>query len=120
MVQPDYHFQLFHYFKGRLTQEVLIQAGVYTADDPRLMGLETYFVENELGAFVGEDIPVTIEPLPQDVETPAGMTHAEAQDRLGFTTSPTAFVDPSVLQVEDDEPFADGGAVLVSRRKRRN
>jgi hypothetical protein len=112
------HFQLFHEFQGRLTQERLILAGVYEVDDPRLRGLESYFAENELGAYVGEDVPLSIEPLRQDIEKPVSMSLDEAQKRLGVTFAESALVDPNSVDLneapepeeesEDDQPQYKG------------
>lgn len=78
--------QLLHDFAGRLTGEKRIFPGVYDADDPTIMGLAEYLVQN--GHAVWVDAPPAPVVLPDT-----------ATDSMVEFTTATALID--------DEPEAE-------------
>lgn len=81
--------QLKRAFSGRLTNEAWIQAGVYAPDDPALMGLAEYLVENGHAVIVGGDVEA-VEPTPEAAQSEAD----QAPDSETVITMPSAVESP--------------------------
>lgn len=98
---------LAHEFRGRITQEQPIPAGVYDSEDPHLSGLGEYLLDNGLAVY-------TDKPVPESETNPILEDHQERirkeHERLtGRVLAETALIDPAVLEAEtaDDLPVED-------------
>jgi hypothetical protein len=95
------HIRLARYFRGRLTQEKLIPAGVYDEEDPRLMGLAEYLLETEHAVIVDDGLPMGIDEPKPDTESKAGfLTHEEVLALRGQSSFPDEDLPESSPEVE--------------------
>lgn len=78
-------------YAGRRTNEVRIAAGNYQDDDPILMGLAAYLVENGHARYLepGEMLPIVPAKAPDSEPVKGFLTHAETLARLGYAPEVT-------------------------------
>lgn len=93
------HIQLLRSYRGHLTNEQLIQPGTYDDNDPLLMGLADYLIQNGHATIIDDGLPLVVSEPEVDAESSAGfLTHKEILALRGQS----AVVDETLAESEPE------------------